>query len=145
MGSPFARHRSTFPSPRVVRSEHEALTAVLVEEVLQVPRAVADVDLGVVEILRVERVTVGADSDTVSGLGGQLHQPDRAGGRLRVRVELRLLVHDGGDERGIKAVLTGVDANELRVAKRVADALVPGRARFFDDEDRAGRDGGRAR
>ena len=42
--------------------------------------------------------------------------------------ELRLLVDHGGDERRIEAVLGGVHAHVLRVAQRIAEALVPRRA-----------------
>src|SRR5581483_6535520 len=63
----------------VVRGEHEPLAAVLAEEVLEVPRAVADVDLRVVEIRRVEPRSAGADRDAARGRRRELHQADRAG------------------------------------------------------------------
>ena len=47
----------------VVGREHELLAAVLVEEILQIPRAVADVDLRVVEVVGVERAAVRANRD----------------------------------------------------------------------------------
>src|SRR5437762_4079980 len=70
--------------PRVVGGEREALVAVLVEKVSQVPGAVTDVDLRVVEIADAETGAAGVDGDPLRGRGQELHQPDRARARARV-------------------------------------------------------------
>src|SRR5438128_2253411 len=50
---------------RVVRGERAPLVAVLVEQVPQVPGAVADVDLGVVQVLHPEARAAGAERDSL--------------------------------------------------------------------------------
>src|SRR4029079_6523876 len=86
----------------VVRSEREPLVAVLRQQVMEIPGAVAHVQLRVVEIGEDELRSAGADRDALRGRGLELHQADRAGARLRIRAKLRLLVDHGGEERGIE-------------------------------------------
>src|SRR4029077_20466710 len=69
---------------RVVRGQGVLLVAVFLEEVAEVPGAVADVDLGVVEILDSELRATRVDGDTLGRVLEKLHQPDGAGTRAGV-------------------------------------------------------------
>src|SRR5919201_3581357 len=64
--------------PCVVRGQGRSFVLVLVQQVTQVPRAVANVDLGVVELVDPEPGAACVDSDPLGGIGKQLHQADRA-------------------------------------------------------------------
>src|SRR3954464_5813605 len=128
----------------VVGGERRALVSVLVQQMAQVPRAVADVDLGVVEIGDPEARAARVDRDPLGRVRQQLHQADRAGARARVRVELALLVDDAGQERrvgdggqgrGGGSVVASVAADDRAVVERVAQAHVPrGRGRVHVSE-----------
>src|SRR5437763_15638980 len=74
----------------VVDRERGPLVAVLVEQMAQVPRAVADVDLRVVDIADSEARASGEYGDPLRSRRQELHQADRAGARARVSVELAL-------------------------------------------------------
>src|SRR4029079_346031 len=89
------------------------------------PRAVADVDLRVVEVGYLELRAAGARGDSLRGLGQELHQPDRPPVRARVRLELALLVDHGGEQRGVEVVVVRVPTDDLAVVERVPEALVP--------------------
>ena len=93
---------STFAWPALYAASASRSSSYFVEQVVQVPRAVADVDLGVVEIGEHELRAAGADRDPLRGRRLKLHQADRARARLRVRVELRLLLDHGREERRIR-------------------------------------------
>src|SRR2546423_6076051 len=114
---------------RVVRRERGPLVAVLVEQVPQVPGAVAHVELRLVEVVEAEARAAGADRDPLGGRGLELHQPDRARVRARARAELALLVDDRREERRVEAVVPRMAADDLLVRERVAEPLVPGRLR----------------
>src|SRR5205814_10130179 len=75
---------------RVVRGEGRLLVVVLVQQMAQVPRAVADVQLGVVQIRDDELRAAGVHRDSLRRSGQQLHQADRARARLHVGAELAL-------------------------------------------------------
>src|SRR4051812_14225109 len=75
----------------VVGRERGSFVAVLVEQVAQAPRAVADVDLRVVEVGDAEARASGVHGDPLRSRGQELHQADRAGARARVDAELALL------------------------------------------------------
>ena len=111
--------------PRVVGGESGALVVVLVEQVPQVPGAVADVDLGVVEVGDAELGAPRVDGDPLRGVGKQLHQPDRARARARVRAELALLVDHARQQRRVEPVVARVAAHDRVVVERVADPHVP--------------------
>src|SRR5207249_9792545 len=66
--------------------------------------------------------------------GHLLRRAARRRVRLGARVELRLLVHAGCAQRRVEAVLTRMHADVLRIAKRVANALEPGRLGDYDVE-----------
>jgi hypothetical protein len=100
--------------------------------VAQVPGAVADVQLRVEQVVGLPLVAPGAVGDPLTRLRQQLHQPDRAGRRPRIRVELRLLVDHGGHELGIQVVVLRVTDDDLLVAERVAQPLVPARLGLED-------------
>src|SRR4051794_16915424 len=110
---------------RVVRGERALLVVVLVEQVPEVPRAVTDVDLGVVQVRCAEAAAPGADRDALGRLGLQLHQAERAGARFCVGAELALLVDDGRDESRVEVVVARVAPDDLLVLQRVADAVEP--------------------
>src|SRR5438034_1433312 len=101
--------------PRVVGGEREALVSVLVEEVSQVPGAVADVDLRVVEVADAETGAAGVNGDPLRGRGQELHQPDRTRARARIGPELALLVDDSGEQGRVEVVVLGVPADDLLV------------------------------
>ena len=98
-----------------------------------------------------EPVSPGPERDALRGLGKELHEADRAGSRLRVRVEAALHVDDGGEERRVEVVVRGVAAEDVLVLERVARAEVevglllddPCR-RAGDDENRQGEKGQQA-
>src|SRR3954451_2540374 len=105
----------------VVGGEGEPLVAVLVEEVPEVPRAVADVDLGVVEVGDAEARPAGAQGNALGGARKELHQADRSGPRAGVSVELALLVDDRGEERAVEVVVARVAPDDRLVAERVPE------------------------
>src|SRR5206468_7137689 len=98
----------------------------LVEQMAQVPRAVADVQLRLVEVGDLKSSAAGPGGDPERGVGEQLHEPDRSRARARVRMELRFLVDDGGKQGRIEVVVARVSADELVVPQRIAEAQVPG-------------------
>src|SRR5581483_709282 len=133
------------PLAGVVRGEREPLVAAVeIEQVAQVPRAVADVQLGVVEVANPELRPARPRRDALRGRRQQLHQPDRARLRARVGPEAALLVDDGGEERAVEPVVARVAADDLLVAVGVPEPLVPGRLRVVHraDADRDGRGDG---
>src|SRR5262245_5715687 len=77
--------------PRVVRGKGCSLVAVPVEQMAEVPGAVANVDLGRVQILDAEPAATCVNRDALGCVREQLHQPDRARARLGVGAELALL------------------------------------------------------
>ena len=91
------------PLARVVGREHEPLVAVLVEEVAEVPGAVADVDLRVGQVADVEGRAAGAQRDPL-----RRRRASAASARSRPsderasRPELRLLVDHRRDERRVE-------------------------------------------
>src|SRR5919202_6432032 len=95
----------------------------------EVPGAVADVDLRLVEVLDLEARAAGADGDPLRRRRLKLHQAERARVRAGARAELALLVDDRGEERRVEPIVPRVPADDLVVGERVAQPLVPGRLR----------------
>src|SRR5439155_4905180 len=103
------------------------LVAVLLQQVAEIPGAVPDVELGVVEILDPELRPARMDGDSLGRVREELHQTDRAGGRPGVRLELRLLVDDRGQERRVEVVVARVATNDLLVGQWIPQPLPPAR------------------
>src|SRR4029079_7207247 len=78
----------------MIRGERGELVAIAVEEVAEVPGAVADVDLGRVEVIDDEPVSSRSHCDASGRIGQQLHQAHRAGVGPRAGVEPALGVDD---------------------------------------------------
>jgi hypothetical protein len=92
------------PLPRVIGREGEAqIAVVVVAEVVELPRAVAHVDLGIAEVGDDELRPARADRDALRGLREQLHQPDRPGRGLDIRVEAAFGVDDAARRVGSKS------------------------------------------
>src|SRR4051794_26454745 len=108
---------------RVVRGDRQRLAAVVaVQEPSQVPGAVGDVDLGRAEILERETDPAGLLRDEARRVGSDLHEATRAGDRGAV-AELRLLVDDRRDQRGIEVLVVGLLADDVLVPQRQGDLL----------------------
>ncbi len=117
----------------MIRGERRGhVVVVAVEEVPEVPRAVADVDLGIEQVARDESVPPRPCRDPLRGVGQELHQANGPCLRACGRVELALGVDDGGKQGGRQVVVPRVRLDDRLVAKRVADALVPLRLRRQD-------------
>ena len=114
----------------VVGGERELLVLVLVEQVAQVPGAVADVQLRVDEVALVPAAAAGAVGDPLRGRGQELHQADCAGAGHGIGLELRLLVDHGREQVRLEVVVLGVPDDDLLVRERVAHPLVPARLRL---------------
>src|SRR5205823_2766645 len=93
---------------RVVGGEGRPLVAVLVQQVAEVPRAVADVDLWVVEVGDREPRPTGVDGYPLGSRRQQLHEAYGPGLRLCVRAELRLGIDHRCEQRGVEAVVPRV-------------------------------------
>ena len=112
---------STFSRPAVVGGQRGDLVAVeAVEQVAQVEGPVADVEVGVGEVLVDERLAAAQRLDRVGGGGRDLHQPARAGVRGLVR-EPRLLVDDRRDQRRVEVEALGLLADDVLVPERQGD------------------------
>ena len=72
-----------------------------------------------------KRVPPVRSGDALGRLGEQLHEPDRPGRGLDVRVEAALRVDDGGEERRVEVVVSRVRPDDVLVLERVARAEVP--------------------
>ena len=107
---------------------------------VEVPRAVADVDLGVAEIGNDESGAAGAERDALRRVREELHEPDRACAGLRIRIESALDVDDRGEERGVEVVVRRVRADDVLVLERVARPEVPVGLRLHDPRAHAGHD-----
>src|SRR5215210_1594032 len=125
----------------VVGGERGALVVVLVEQVPQVPGAVAHVDLRVVEVGDAKPGASCVNRDALRGGGKQLHQADRARARARARAELALLVDHARQQRGVEPVVARVAAHDRVVVERVADSHVPPRLGRVDVRERPTDDG----
>ncbi len=125
------------PLARVVGGEREPQVAVVVvAQVVEVPGAIAHVDLRIAEIGDDEPRPARAERDALGRLRKQLHQPDRAGGGLDVRVEAALGVDDRREERRVEVVVSRVRPDDVLVLERVARAEVP--VRLGVDDPRGG-------
>ena len=113
---------------RVVRGEREPLVAVRSQEV-EVPRAVADVDLGVARSATTKRSPPVRSAMPFAVSGQELHQADRARRRARVRVEPALGVDHRREQRGVEVVVPRVRADDVLVLERVARSAGTSRAR----------------
>jgi len=120
----------------VVGGERELLVPVPVEEMAQIPGAVADVDLRVVEIRDAEGLAAGANRDPFGGDRLELHQPDRSGLRLGICAELALGVDHRGEQVWIEMVVAGMTPDDRVVAERVPQPLVPRWLGRIDDHER---------
>src|SRR5262245_42064231 len=109
---PFAPPAVHVPLARVVRGERGLHVAVAVAQVVEVPRAVADVDLRVLEVGEHEPRPAGASRDPLRRRRQELHQADGPGVRVRIRVEAALDVDDGGQEVGIEVVVACVTTDD---------------------------------
>src|SRR5262249_15060075 len=103
----------------VVRSKRHLLLSVLVQQVAEIPRAVADVDLGFAEAAAPERRPPRATCDAEGGRRQELHQPDRPRTRARVRVELALLVDDRREQGRVEMVVPRMAPDDRVVVQRV--------------------------
>ena len=110
---------------RVVRGERRAGAAVLAHQLAQVPRAVADVDLGVEQVADHETVAAGAQRDRPAGLGEELHQAEGAGRGACVGTEPALGVDHGREKRRVEVVVARVRRDDRLVAQRVAETIEP--------------------
>src|SRR5829696_8043869 len=117
---------------RVVGRQGGALVVVLVEQVPQVPGAVADVDLGIVEIGDAEPRAARVDGDALRCVWEQLHQSDRARAGTGARAKLALLVDHARQQRRVEPVVTRVTAHDRFVVEGVADPHVPPGLRRVD-------------
>src|SRR5919199_333061 len=106
----------------------------------EVPGAVADVDLRLVEGVDAEARAAGADGDPLRRRRLELHQADRARARAGARPELALLVDDRREERRVEPVVPRVPADDLVVGERIAEPLVPRRLRAVDVREARGGD-----
>src|SRR5207237_7754681 len=113
------------PLAGVMSGQRGPLVPVLVEQVAQVPGAVADVDLGVVEILYPELRPSRVDSDSLRRVRKQLHQSDRPRARLHVRAKLALLVDHRGQQGGVEVVVPSVAPDDRVVLERIPEANPP--------------------
>src|SRR5262249_36064377 len=120
----------------VVGGERGALVTVLLQQVAQVPRSVADVDLRVVQVVDAERGSAGVERNSLGRVRQQLHQANRAGARPRIRLELGLLVDDSSQKGRIEIVVACVTANDLLVVQRVPEPLPPPRLRRLHHDER---------
>src|SRR5215471_19175468 len=105
----------------------------------EVPRAVADVDVGVREVRDAEAAAAGVLGDALCRARRQLHQSDRPRTRAGVGIELALRFDHRGQQRGVELVLLGVDANVRRVAQRIPEPRVPRRLAPLQVDERAER------
>src|SRR5687768_4488157 len=103
----------------------------------EVPGAVSNVDLRVVEIRDPEAASAGMDGDPFRGVREELHQSDRTRVRASVRLELGLLVDDRREQGGIEVVVARVAAHDLLVAKRIEEPLPPPRVLRLEQRERA--------
>src|SRR2546426_8728856 len=103
---------------------------------VEVPGAVTDVDLGVVEILDPETRATSMERDPFGGVRQELHQADRAGRRPSVGLELRLLIDDRGQERRVEVVVVRVAPHDLFVGERIPQPLPPTRLRGLQRGER---------
>src|SRR5262249_47150261 len=74
--------------------------------------------------------------DSLCGRRKQLHEPDRPGLRPRVGLELRLLVDDRREQRGIEVVVVRMASDDLLVVERIPDAFPPRRLRRLERDER---------
>src|SRR6476661_781943 len=102
----------------------------------EIPGAVADVDLGVVEILDFEPRAAGMEGNSFRRVRKELHQADRAGGRPGIGFELRLLIDDRRQKRGVEVVVARVAAHDLLVGERIPESLPPPRLRRLQRGER---------
>jgi hypothetical protein len=109
----------------VVRGEGKAHVVVVLVQVLEVPGAVADVDVRVAQVGDDELGAARAERDALGRVGQELHEPDRPRLGLGVRVEPALDVDDRGDEGRIEVVVPAVRAEDLLVLEWVARPQVP--------------------
>src|SRR5215204_5817730 len=98
----------------------------------EVPRAVADVDLGVVQIVGRELGAARAERDPLRRRRLKLHQADRARRGLGVGLELALLVDDRGQKRRLELVVARVRTDDRLVVEWIAEALQPGGLAVLD-------------
>src|SRR5262245_1711014 len=100
------------------RGDHVAVE--FVEEVAQVEGPVADVDLGIGEVVGAEGRAAAQVLDQLGGLRGHLHQAARTGVGLLV-AEAGLGVDHGGDQVRRQVLLLGLLADDVLVAQRQGD------------------------
>src|ERR1051326_6473003 len=99
----------------VVRGERHALVAEAVEKLLQVLRSGGDVRLGIERILAAE---------DAARLRDDLHQPLRGLVRDEARAEIRLRLHDRGDELRRQAVAPRLAVDDRAVRNLAAEELL---------------------
>jgi hypothetical protein len=119
--------------PGVICGQREPHVAVVAApQVVQVPGAVAHVDLRVPEVRDDEPRAPGPQGDSLRGLREELHEPDGARGGLDVRIEATLRVDHRCEHRRIEVVVPRVRAHDVLVLERVARAQVPVRLGLDD-------------
>ena len=114
---------STLPGPPLyAASAATTLPLVQVQQVVEVERAVADVQVGVGEVLEHEGLAAAEVLDRVGGVGRDLHQaPGARVGRLVA--ETGLVVDDPGDQGRIDVVALGLLADDVVVASGSVTSL----------------------
>ena len=104
----------------VGRQRRDLVAVEAVEQMPQVEGPVADVEVGVRKVVVDEGLSPAQGLDRVRGLGGDLHQPARAGvGRLVL--EPRLLVDDRRDHRRVQVEALGLLTDDVVVTQRQGD------------------------
>ena len=98
------------------------VTVVPPAQVVEVPRAVANVDLRVAEIRDDELRPAGAERDALRRVRQQLHEADGAGLGLHVRIEAALRVDHRREQCRIEVVVLRVRADDVLVLEWVARA-----------------------
>src|SRR5215210_329112 len=106
----------------------------------EVPGAVADVELRVVEIVQPEARAAGVEGDPFRGGRLELHQADRTRRRASARLKLALLIDDGSEQLRPETVVARMRPDDRLVVQRVTKPLEPV-GRFVLDVQRDSDDG----
>src|SRR5512133_638951 len=120
----------------VVGREREPFVLVVaVEEVAEVPGAIADVDLGVRQVGDAEVVAARVLGDALRRVRRELHEADGARAGAGVGVELALGLDHRREQRRVEAVVRRVTPDDRRVAERIPEPRIPRRLRLLQIEE----------